>query len=542
MTGPPADGATRYAGARINRIEDPRLLTGNGTYVDDVSLPGILHACFVRSPLPRATIRGIDITAARALPGVRAVFTAADLNVDVKEQWHTSVGPESPETPRPPLAEDEVRFVGDAVALVVAESRYLAEDAVDLVVVDYEAREPVVDYTTAEQSSALVHERHGSNLIGQMAGLPASALQDVFDSAAHVVGGSIYQQAYVPVPMEGRAILVDYSAPSGELTIYSATQAPHEVRLFCSRLLGVPEQKVPRHRPRHRRRLRAEDHGPARRDVHHAGGPQGGRPAQVGGGPAGEPDRRRPVAPRTRGREDGIRRGGDHPGRPDRLRVGLRGLPDPVAGRDRLGGGGAVPRPLPGPPGQLHLQVDLHQHRRPGRLPRALAVRDPGPRDASRHRGPPDGHGPDGAAAAQPAPPRGPALQQRQRHALRPHLSDRDVRTGPGHARLPGVPPGAGRGPGGRSLPGRRPLELRGAVLARVRVLRHRGGDHPDRALGQGQRVHRRRLVWQQHRDHGRAAGRRRARASPSRTSPPSRGTPPSPGSAAARPAAAAPR
>jgi carbon-monoxide dehydrogenase large subunit len=244
MTLPTAEGATRYAGARVHRVEDARLLTGRGTYVDDISLPGMLHAYFVRSPLPRATIRRIDTSAALALPGVCAVFTAADLNHDVKEQWHTSVGPESPETPRPPLAESEVRFVGDTVALVVAESRYLAEDAADLVEVDYDPLPAVIDYTTAEQASALVHESHGSNLIGEMSGLPASAMQEVFDSAAHVVSETIYQQAYVPVPMEGRALLVDYSAPTGELTIYSATQAPHEVRLFCSRLLGVPEQKV----------------------------------------------------------------------------------------------------------------------------------------------------------------------------------------------------------------------------------------------------------------------------------------------------------
>ena len=87
------------------------------------------------------------------------VFTAADLNPGMKEQWHTSIGARSPETPRPPLADDEVRFVGDPVALVVAESRYLAEDAAELVDVDYEPLPPVVDYTTAEHADALVHEQ-----------------------------------------------------------------------------------------------------------------------------------------------------------------------------------------------------------------------------------------------------------------------------------------------------------------------------------------------------------------------------------------------
>src|SRR5947207_3255751 len=154
-------GAARYAGTRVNRVEDARLLSGQGTYVDDISLPGMVHAFFVRSPFPRAAIRSIDTSAALAVPGVRAVFTAADLNPDVKEQWHTSIGPQSPETPRPPLADDEVRFVGDPVALVVAESRYIAEDAAELVEVDYEPRPAVVDYASAEHAEALVHESHG---------------------------------------------------------------------------------------------------------------------------------------------------------------------------------------------------------------------------------------------------------------------------------------------------------------------------------------------------------------------------------------------
>ena len=174
-----AGGATRYAGSRVHRVEDPRLLTGHGTYVDDVSPPGMLHACFVRSPHPRARIVGIDTSEALALHGVQAVFVAGDLNPGVHEQWHSMFGPDGPETPRPPLAEDEVRFAGDPVVLVVAESRYIAEDACDLVVVDYEEQPAVVDYTTAESSGVLVHERHGSNLIGEMAGPPASALEDV---------------------------------------------------------------------------------------------------------------------------------------------------------------------------------------------------------------------------------------------------------------------------------------------------------------------------------------------------------------------------
>ena len=237
-------GAARYAGTRVARVEDARLLTGHGTYVDDITLPGMLHASFVRSPFPRAVIRGIDTSAARSLPGVRAVFTAADLNPDAKEQWHTSIGRASPETPRPPLADEEVRFVGDPVALVVAESLYVAEDAAELVDVDYEPRTAIVDYTTADRAEALVHEQHGSNVIGELAGLPAAALDGEFASAAHVVSETIFQQRYAAVPMEGRGLIVDGSGATGELTIYSATQSPHEVRLFCSRLLGIPEHRI----------------------------------------------------------------------------------------------------------------------------------------------------------------------------------------------------------------------------------------------------------------------------------------------------------
>ncbi len=239
-----APGATRYAGARVHRVEDARLLTGTGTYVDDIALPGMLHACFVRSPYARAAILSIGTAAAMGVPGVHHVFVAGDLNPDVKEQWHTSIGPNSPETPRPPLAEGEVRFVGDPVALVVADSRYIAEDAADLVDVEYEPLPAVVDYASAQTAEVLVHQGHGSNLIGEMAGLPAAALQDAYDSAEHVVSETIYQQAYAAVPMEGRGLVVDYSRPTGEVTIYSATQSPHEVRLFCSRLLGIPEHRI----------------------------------------------------------------------------------------------------------------------------------------------------------------------------------------------------------------------------------------------------------------------------------------------------------
>ncbi len=236
--------ATRYAGARINRVEDGRLLTGAGTFVDDVSRPGMLHACFVRSPFARARIEAIDVSEALALPGVQAVFVAADLNPGVREQWYTLTGPQMPDIARPPLADDEVRFVGDPVALVVAESRYVAEDAVDLVVVDYEPLPALADYLEAASSDELVHADAPGNLAGQLAGARAEAIDEIAETAAHVVTETIYQQSHAAVPIETRGLVVEWSAGSGELTIWAATQAPHEWRAFCARLLGVPEQHI----------------------------------------------------------------------------------------------------------------------------------------------------------------------------------------------------------------------------------------------------------------------------------------------------------
>ncbi|WP_139818439.1 xanthine dehydrogenase family protein molybdopterin-binding subunit, partial [Mycobacterium celatum] len=232
----------RYTGTRVPRVEDTRLLTGRGTFVDDVTRPGMLHACFVRSPFAHARINGIDTSAALALPGVRAVFVAADLNPDVKEAWHAVAGKDVPDTPRPPLAEGEAKFVGDPVALVVAESRYIAEDAVELVEVDYEPLPAVADFTTAVGSEVVVHEAYPDNVAGGMAGAPPD--EETFASAAHVVAENVYQQIYLPVPIETRGIVVEWAAAADELTIWASTQTPHELRAFAARLLGIPAQRV----------------------------------------------------------------------------------------------------------------------------------------------------------------------------------------------------------------------------------------------------------------------------------------------------------
>jgi carbon-monoxide dehydrogenase large subunit len=237
---------TRYAGTRVPRVEDNRLLTGRGTFVDDVVRPGMVHACFVRSPFAHARINGIDASAALELPGVHAVFTAEDLNPDVREAWHAVAGRDVADTPRPPLAEGEAKFVGDPVALVIADSRYLAEDAVDLVVVDYEPLPAVADFRRAiggaDAGVPVVHEAYPDNVAGGMAGMPPD--EELFSAAAHVVSENVYQQTYVPVPIETRGMVAEWTATTGELTIWASTQTPHELRAFAARLLGIPAQHV----------------------------------------------------------------------------------------------------------------------------------------------------------------------------------------------------------------------------------------------------------------------------------------------------------
>ena len=135
----PTHTAGRFVGQAVLRKEDPRLLTGRGRYTDDVELPCLLHAHFVRSDLARAKITRLDVSAARELPGVVAVLTGAELNPRVAVSMYPSMfqGAEEFMAPMFPLSIDDVRFVGDPIALVVAESRYLAEDAAELVEVDY---------------------------------------------------------------------------------------------------------------------------------------------------------------------------------------------------------------------------------------------------------------------------------------------------------------------------------------------------------------------------------------------------------------------
>ncbi len=238
--------AGRFVGQSVLRREDPRLLTGHGRYVDDVMLPGMLHCTFVRSDVARGRITRLDVSAARALEGVLAVLTAADLNARAGPMQPTLLL-NVPGAPLRPLAEDDVRFVGDPIALVVAASRYIAEDAADLVEVDIDADAAVLDMEAAlEEGASLVHSELPSNLGAEMAFPIMPELEALLrgEGAAHVVTRTYRQNRQTNVPMETRGIVVEYEPAGGSLHAHLSTQNPHEAKLAISRITGVAAHLV----------------------------------------------------------------------------------------------------------------------------------------------------------------------------------------------------------------------------------------------------------------------------------------------------------
>jgi aerobic carbon-monoxide dehydrogenase large subunit len=238
--------AARFIGQSITRKEDRRLVTGHGQYVDDVVLPAMLHGAFLRSEVARATITGIDTSAARELPGVVAVFTWQDFDGTFGEAWHAMLS-EAMVVP-PPLAIGDVRYVGDLVAFVVAESRYVAEDACELIEVDYDLQTAVADYRTAKgDTDNVVHAAWGmqSNAMADVPFMPLSGdLEETFAAAAHVVECDIEQNRYLALPMETRGILASWNPGREEMAIVCATQSVHETRNFFARYLQVDEANV----------------------------------------------------------------------------------------------------------------------------------------------------------------------------------------------------------------------------------------------------------------------------------------------------------
>ena len=250
----PDDARAPYIGRSMTRREDQRLLTGKGQFVADLALPRSLHAVIVRSPVAHARIRSVDVARARAAPGVVAALNGAELlellppipegQISLPAKW-TSVIQHKFLNPREPLlAHDKARHVGEALAVIVAETRDQAEDAAELVSLDLEHLPAVVDPEAAlRPDSALVHDRFGTNLIGEFA-LGKGDAPGVLARAPRRLKRRIHHHRYAAVPMECRGAVAAYEARTDSMTIWSSTQVVHWVRREAAALLGVPEARV----------------------------------------------------------------------------------------------------------------------------------------------------------------------------------------------------------------------------------------------------------------------------------------------------------
>jgi carbon-monoxide dehydrogenase large subunit len=223
------------------RKEDARLVTGQTNWTDNIVLPGMLHMAFARSPMAHARITSVDLSAARALPGVIAAFSGADF---ADEQgslpcaWPVTEDIVLPA--HPPMAVDEVRYVGEAVAVVVARDRYTAADAAALVDVSYEPLPPVLDMRAAlEEGSPKVHPQGNKSFEWVFA---QGELDEAFRDAPVVIDRTYRQQRLIPSAIEPRAVVA--TDVGGEFTIWSATQIPHILRVMLALVTGIPEQNI----------------------------------------------------------------------------------------------------------------------------------------------------------------------------------------------------------------------------------------------------------------------------------------------------------
>ncbi|HEY0615087.1 MAG TPA: xanthine dehydrogenase family protein molybdopterin-binding subunit [Candidatus Elarobacter sp.] len=237
---------TTMVGARIRRREDPRLITGRATYVDDVRQVGTVYAAFVRSPYGHAKITSIDTSEVKGDPHVLAVYTGDDLHHAHNVKSSLPVAHKMADLKTPPhymLGLDEVRFVGEAVAVVVADSPYRARDAADSIQVEYAQLPAVVDPLKAAAGPPFVHESLGTN-VAFVFPFAAGDVDKAFAEADVTVKQRIVNQRVAPVPIEPRSMVANYDAGMQQLTIYSATQIPHLLRTQLAVVLGLPENKI----------------------------------------------------------------------------------------------------------------------------------------------------------------------------------------------------------------------------------------------------------------------------------------------------------
>ena len=231
-------------GESIKRREDPRLITGRGTYVDDVRLVGMLNMTLVRSPHAHANIRSVDTSAAESADGVVAVYTGQQLADELGSLICGWVVPDTVEVPHPPLAVDKVRCVGDAVAAIAATSPQAAADAAALVQVDYEVLDAVVDMEAAVQDGAAqVHDDAPNNVAFEWE-VGGGDFDDAASSAGVRVTERIVNQRLIPNPMEPRGVVADFNPGTNQLTVWTSTQIPHLVRLLLALVTGHPEHQI----------------------------------------------------------------------------------------------------------------------------------------------------------------------------------------------------------------------------------------------------------------------------------------------------------
>jgi aerobic carbon-monoxide dehydrogenase large subunit len=227
-------------GDKVRRRETERLIQGKGTFVDDVQPVGVLYVAFVRSIYAHAKIRQVDVRPALSIPGVQAAVTGSDILGDLSE---TRGGP-TREIKIYPLALDKVRYVGEPIAAVVAESRYLAEDGAEAVIVDYEPLPAIVDPEKAmTDASVKLFEELKSNVVYEFH-FATPDIETIFRTADHVISERLNSQRLTPFPMEPRAYCAEYDSRSGLLTCWASTAGAHNFRTRLAETLGFPESKL----------------------------------------------------------------------------------------------------------------------------------------------------------------------------------------------------------------------------------------------------------------------------------------------------------
>jgi carbon-monoxide dehydrogenase large subunit len=237
----------RVMGTRRLRKEDPALLTGEALFVADLNVPGALYIALVRSTVAHARIATIDVGPAKAMPGVVDAFNGADLAGEwaapLPCAWSVTADMKNPA--HLPIAVDKVCYVGDAVAVVVAESEYAARDAVEAVLVEYDVLPAVVDLEAARSDETVIHEDLGTNTSYVWELTPdADAVERAFAEAAHTVHGHYIQQRLIPAAMEPRGVVVVPQPFGGEFTVYSATQNPHILKVMLAITAGISENAI----------------------------------------------------------------------------------------------------------------------------------------------------------------------------------------------------------------------------------------------------------------------------------------------------------